>query len=224
MGCFQLPLPLRGRGQGVRASVSLISSPARRTRVLRPRKGMTPSEARYLKTQRARSLRKRSSIPERMLWRALRDRRTGLKFRRQHPIGPYTADFYCHEARLVVEVDGYWTHVGRRNEDRVREAWMMGRGILTLRVSASSVTEHASGVAEFIAGRAERRMQEMSKKSKAQSPHRPHPEAGFGHLSRCRGRGGFAKGPSPEIGAADDGSPSPPPACRPSPLPSCRVS
>ena len=46
-------------------------------------------------------------MPEAALWRDLRGRRLqGFKFRRQHPIGPYFVDFYCHEARLAVEVDG----------------------------------------------------------------------------------------------------------------------
>jgi very-short-patch-repair endonuclease len=46
------------------------------------------------------------SLPEVLLWQALRARPGGWKFRRQHPSGPYVADFYCHEARLIVEVDG----------------------------------------------------------------------------------------------------------------------
>jgi len=44
---------------------------------------------------------------EAALWYHLRDRRlAGLKFRRQHPIPPYVVDFYCGEARLIVELDG----------------------------------------------------------------------------------------------------------------------
>jgi very-short-patch-repair endonuclease len=44
--------------------------------------------------------------PERKLWKVLRGEQLGVKFRRQHPIGPYIADFYSREAQLVVEVDG----------------------------------------------------------------------------------------------------------------------
>jgi very-short-patch-repair endonuclease len=56
---------------------------------------------------RARELRGTSTDAERLLWKHLRDRRLdGYKFRRQHPIGSYFADFACDEAKLVVELDG----------------------------------------------------------------------------------------------------------------------
>ena len=54
-----------------------------------------------------RGLRRHATLAERRLWQILRDRRLGgLKFRRQHSVGPYVLDFYCHAARLAVEVDG----------------------------------------------------------------------------------------------------------------------
>jgi very-short-patch-repair endonuclease len=56
---------------------------------------------------RARTLRQSSTDAERALWNRLRDRRlSGHKFRRQHPVGPYFADFACVEAGLVIELDG----------------------------------------------------------------------------------------------------------------------
>jgi very-short-patch-repair endonuclease len=56
---------------------------------------------------RAQRLRRISTAAEESLWDQLRDRRLlGLKFRRQAPIGPYVADFLCHELRLVLELDG----------------------------------------------------------------------------------------------------------------------
>jgi very-short-patch-repair endonuclease len=55
----------------------------------------------------ARTLRKDQTEAERILWEYLESKRlSGYKFRRQHPIKNYIADFYCHEARLVIEVDG----------------------------------------------------------------------------------------------------------------------
>jgi very-short-patch-repair endonuclease len=52
-----------------------------------------------------------------LLWKALRNRQVGrLKFRRQHPIGPYVVDFYCHPNKLVVEVDGM-SHDRKLEED-----------------------------------------------------------------------------------------------------------
>lgn len=55
----------------------------------------------------ARALRKRMTPAEDLLWANLRNRRlSGLKFRRQHPVDVFVADFYCYEKRLIVEVDG----------------------------------------------------------------------------------------------------------------------
>src|SRR4051812_13956303 len=58
-------------------------------------------------TTRARELRRDGSRAERICWELLRDRRMdGVKFRRQHPIGPYFADFACISRKLVIEIDG----------------------------------------------------------------------------------------------------------------------
>ncbi len=53
--------------------------------------------------ERRKQLRREMTPPERKLWKALRGEQLGVKFRRQHPIGPYIADFYSREAQLVVE-------------------------------------------------------------------------------------------------------------------------
>src|ERR1051326_5781834 len=58
-------------------------------------------------SSRARSMRKNPTWAERLMWRWLKDRRfTRYKFRRQHPMGAYTLDFYCSEARISIELDG----------------------------------------------------------------------------------------------------------------------
>ena len=55
----------------------------------------------------AKALRRQLTLPEGLLWRALKGRKLdGLQFRKQHPLGPYILDFYCDAARLCVEVDG----------------------------------------------------------------------------------------------------------------------
>ena len=73
---------------------------------------------------RARELRKKATFPERALWGLLRDRRLrGIKFRRQHCIGPYIADFYCQSHRLVVELDGR-SHDDRGLADRERRNYL----------------------------------------------------------------------------------------------------
>ncbi|MEX2369554.1 MAG: endonuclease domain-containing protein [Bacteroidales bacterium] len=56
--------------------------------------------------RRAKNLRSNLTKAELCLWENIRDRKLGFKFRRQHPIGIYIVDFYCHELKLVVEVDG----------------------------------------------------------------------------------------------------------------------
>jgi len=66
---------------------------------------------------RALSLRKKMTVSERLLWDKIRNRRiNGLKFRRQHPIHLYIADFYCHEKKLIIEIDG-----GIHKSDDIKE-------------------------------------------------------------------------------------------------------
>jgi very-short-patch-repair endonuclease len=56
---------------------------------------------------RCRELRKNATDAEKLLWQLLRDRRLlGFKFHRQYPMASYILDFYCHEAKLAIEVDG----------------------------------------------------------------------------------------------------------------------
>jgi very-short-patch-repair endonuclease len=115
--------------------------------------------------QRAIELRQTSSVPERILWEHLRaGRLNGLKFRRQHPLGPFIADFYCHKAGLVVEVDGKWTHGGGTPRgDAGRDEWMRARGLEILRVAAASVNEHAEGVARRIETIARERIEKLGR-------------------------------------------------------------
>ena len=100
----------------------------------------------------ARKLRKEMSLPEAMLWKRLRRGSAGAKFRRQHPIGPYVADFCCLEARLVVEVDGevHGTEQ-RRQRDAVRDSFLAEKGFEVLRVAAVDVLRNADGIAHGIA-------------------------------------------------------------------------
>jgi very-short-patch-repair endonuclease len=80
--------------------------------------------------------------PEARLWVALRRKAHGLRFRRQHPIGPFVLDFYCDSVRLGVEVDGQQHWIGDAQlRDIEREAWLKLRGIRVLRLSARLVFE-----------------------------------------------------------------------------------
>jgi adenine-specific DNA-methyltransferase len=100
----------------------------------------------------ARHLRKEQTDAEQILWALLRDRRlAGFKFRQQHPIEPYVLDFYCHEARLCIELDG-----GQHNEpevktrDEKRAAFLNGRGIRVLRFWDHEVMKETEAVLEAI--------------------------------------------------------------------------
>ncbi|KPF82239.1 hypothetical protein IP78_04205 [Brevundimonas sp. AAP58] len=101
---------------------------------------------------RARTLRKTMSPPEAALWIHLRNKRlNGLKFRRQHPIGPYILDFYCDAARLAVEVDGGTHHAeAQAAHDARRDRWLAEQGVRTLRVSAEWVRRDMAGLLEHI--------------------------------------------------------------------------
>jgi very-short-patch-repair endonuclease len=86
---------------------------------------------------RARQLRQTMSLPEVLLWRALRERPAGFKFRRQHPSGPYVADFFCHAARLIIEIDDEAHERGERPaRDAARDAWFAARSLFTIRLAA----------------------------------------------------------------------------------------
>jgi len=82
---------------------------------------------------------------ERRLWHAVRAHRLdGVGFRRQVPIGPYIADFYCARAKLVVEVDGGQHATSTR--DIVRDMWFEERGIRTRRFWNGEVLTNLDGV------------------------------------------------------------------------------
>jgi very-short-patch-repair endonuclease len=57
-------------------------------------------------SERRKELRRKTTLEENLLWQKLRRNQLGCKFRRQHSIGGYVADFYCAQARLVIEIDG----------------------------------------------------------------------------------------------------------------------
>lgn len=103
--------------------------------------------------KRARQLRRDTTLPERLLWAALRRRQTGLRFRRQHPAGAYILDFYCPSARLCVEVDGTH-HDMTAPDDELRDRWLEQQGITVIRVAARDVLDDPEAVAAWIADQA----------------------------------------------------------------------
>jgi len=98
----------------------------------------------------ARRLRKAMSLPEVLLWQCLRAKASGIKFRRQHPIGPYVVDFFAAEGALVVEVDGA-SHDARQSYDAARDDFLKSRGLRVLRIAAADVLRDPAEVAASIA-------------------------------------------------------------------------
>jgi very-short-patch-repair endonuclease len=98
----------------------------------------------------ARDLRARETPVEDILWEELRSRRLdGMKFRRQHPIGPFVVDFCCAESRLVIELDG-GIHVEQREQDTEREAVLTLAGYRVIRFPNRSVQETLPEVLDAI--------------------------------------------------------------------------
>ncbi len=101
--------------------------------------------------ERARRFRRQMSPPEVVLWQHLRARPGGFKFRRQHPAGPYTLDFFCREAAVAIEVDGAAHDMGDQPQrDERRDAWLAQRGIVTLRFLAEDLLGELEAVARRI--------------------------------------------------------------------------
>ena len=105
-------------------------------------------EAPKLTVERARKLRRKLTLPEVLLWQALRGGKLdGARFRRQHPIGSYILDFYCDEAKLAVEIDGAaHDHPDQMAHDRARTTWLTLRRIRVYRIAARDVLENLEGV------------------------------------------------------------------------------
>lgn len=98
----------------------------------------------------ARHLRKNMTDAEQRIWRALRLRQIlGVKFRRQHPIGHYIADFVCIERKLIVEVDG-GQHAEQIIEDNARTAWLEAQGYRVMRFWNNDMLQNIEGVLEAI--------------------------------------------------------------------------
>ena len=98
--------------------------------------------------QYGRELRQSSTKAEKILWEYLRNRKLdGLKFRRQHPLDKYIADFYCHEKKMAIELDGA-VHSDNMSKDydRARTFELAGSGIKVIRFWNSEVENNIENV------------------------------------------------------------------------------
>jgi len=96
--------------------------------------------------ERARALRRDGSRAEKICWNLIRDRRIdGAKFRRQHPVGPYFADFACVSRKIVIEIDGE-QHAYQLEADARRTTAMEQLGWRVVRFWANEVVANPEGV------------------------------------------------------------------------------
>jgi uroporphyrinogen-III synthase len=113
-----------------------------------------PEEKRFIHNiPAARHLRRPLTTTEAVLWDQLRDRRfLGLKFRRQHAVRAYVLDFYCHELRLAIEVDGsVHDDADQRRADLDRQTTLEELGINFYRIQASAIDADIGAVLDRLA-------------------------------------------------------------------------
>jgi very-short-patch-repair endonuclease len=113
---------------------------------------------RRARVELAREFRKEPTAAEALLWKALRGRRLGgLKFRRQHVIGPCILDFFCPRAKLAVELDGE-IHEFQKEYDAARTAFLVEQGLEVLRFPNRRVEQDMDQIVKEILDAAKRRI------------------------------------------------------------------
>ena len=101
--------------------------------------------------ENARQLRRVMTLPEVVMWAWLRSRPFGLRFRRQHPIGRYIADFYCPAHKLIIEIDGIAHDMGENpRRDAYRDDWLKRLGFRVVRIPAADVLDDFDAVVRMI--------------------------------------------------------------------------
>lgn len=100
--------------------------------------------------RKANLLRKKMTPSEKILWNKLNKKQIyGVTFRRQHPIDKYIVDFYCHQAKLVIELDGE-THLKQKEYDKNRDSELIEHGLLVLRFKNEQVIDNINSVVQKI--------------------------------------------------------------------------
>jgi very-short-patch-repair endonuclease len=126
--------------------------------------------------ERAKELRQRMTRTENLLWRYLKAHHVdGLAFHRQVPMQQFIADFVCHSARIVVEIDGYaHDFESRQRTDRRKDRWFQSQGYAVVRFTNEQVLKNLEGVIEVIRETASTRL-------KLLPPSLPLPHKGGGN-------------------------------------------
>lgn len=116
--------------------------------------------------ERAKSMRRALTLSEARIWSWLRAHRFGdLKWRRQHPIGEYVVDFYCHALKLVIEIDGNQHETPAvRDVDEIRTAVLRGYGIEIVRISNRLIATDALMAAQTIEWAVQRARERLQKR------------------------------------------------------------
>lgn len=140
----------------------VIKKTMERVKVLQPSSGSSQREERNYRNgfffsglvEEARELRKKQTPAEELLWNLLRNRKlNGLKFRRQHQVGQYIADFFCNEKKLIVELDGeVHNNPEQQRHDSIRDKYLTTSGFKVLRFKNEEVLNNTEDVLQKIAG------------------------------------------------------------------------
>lgn len=122
---------------------------------------------------RARQLRRPMTPQEAKLWARLRRKQLyGVNFRRQHPMDRFILDFFCHQHKLVIEVDGgHHVEPEQQAYDQARTEWLEGRGLRVIRFTNRDIDANIEGVLSEIA-------RQCGCDEEAPSPRRGEPELG----------------------------------------------
>ena len=115
--------------------------------------------------EHAREMRRPLTPAEAILWRTLRNRQMGFKFRRQHPIDQFIIDFYCAQAKLVIEIDGE-SHFqqGQEEYDQARTKYLEELGYKVIRFTNDDVRYNIDAVAGAILETVENRIAGLKEK------------------------------------------------------------
>ena len=101
--------------------------------------------------ENAKLLRKNMTSAEKILWYYLKQNASGFKFRRQHLLGVYIADFYCHKAKLVIELDGSVHDLEKVKEyDTERQQSLEGDGLKVIRFTNHEIHNNIEAVMKTI--------------------------------------------------------------------------
>ena len=101
--------------------------------------------------ENAKLLRKNMTHAESILWAHLKTKPNGFKFRRQHPLGIYIADFYCHKLKLVIELDGsIHDNEEVKLNDEIRQKFIEEDGILVMRFKNEEILKDIQNVLRIV--------------------------------------------------------------------------